>query len=236
MYQKNVLIIFATAVGLTLNAGDGVLSARSVAMLNPQRDYLRITRQPEDQAIWRGSRVTFAVSANNGERFQWLRNGVALGGQTNSTLNLMNVTVSDVGLYSCRVIKGVETVSTRSATLNMLDGGGDGSITIFGTPLLGSGGQGSDCPGPYVGYVNFIKPASQGWGWAPTVGAPVHSASDPNRTDTHLIYNGRLGDSGCGATTVEVNPVVSPKYRFAVFFPSDVPAGVYSLILTGFNP
>jgi hypothetical protein len=35
---------------------------------------------------------------------------------------------------------------------------------------------------------------------------------------------------------VEVNPVVSPKYRFAVFFPSDVPAGVYSIILTGFNP
>jgi hypothetical protein len=223
-------------MGLALLAGVGAHSSQRAASPNSPPDSPRITRQPEDQAIWRGSNVTFAVSSNNGEHFQWLRNGVALEGQTSCTLNLMNVKLSDVGLYSCRVIKGMETLSTRSASLNMLDGGGDGSITIFGTPLLGSGGQGSDCPGPYVGYVNFIKPASQGWGWAPTVGAPVHSASDPNRTDTHLIYNGRLGDSGCGATTVEVNPVVSPKYRFAVFFPSDVPAGVYSIVLTGFNP
>ena len=161
---------------------------------------------------------------------------MVLEGQTSGTLNLMNVKLSDVGLYSCRVIKGMETVSTRSATLNMLDGGGGGPITIFGTPLLGSGGQGSDCPGPYVGYVSFTKPALQGWGWAPTVGAPVHSATDPNRTDTHLIYNGRFADFNCGATTVVVDPVISPKYRFTVVFPSDVPTGIYSIVLTGFNP
>jgi hypothetical protein len=220
---------------LALLAGVGAHSSQRAASPNSPPDSPWITRQPEDQAIWRGSNVTFAVSSNNGERFQWLRNGVALEGQTNSTLNLMDVKLSDVGLYSCRIIKGMETVSTRSATLNMLDGGG-GTITIFGAPQLGSGGQGSDCPGPYVGYVNFIKPALQGWGWAPTVGASMHSATDPNRTDTHLIYNGRFGDFNCGATTVVVDPVISPKYRFAVFFPSDVPTGTYSIVLTGFDP
>jgi hypothetical protein len=235
MYRRVPFIIFTIAVGLALLAGVGAHSSQRAASPNSPPDSPWITRQPEDQAIWRGSNVTFAVSSNNGERFQWLRNGVALEGQTNSTLNLMDVKLSDVGLYSCRIIKGMETVSTRSATLNMLDGGG-GTITIFGAPQLGSGGQGSDCPGPYVGYVNFIKPALQGWGWAPTVGASMHSATDPNRTDTHLIYSGRFGDFNCGATTVVVDPVISPKYRFAVFFPSDVPTGTYSIVLTGFDP
>lgn len=227
--------MFAIATGLAWKAGGGSHSAQSMALLNQPPESPRITLQPEDQAIWVGSDVTFKVGSDNGERFQWTRNGVALPGQTNHSLSLAKVSVSDVGIYSCSVSKGTKAVSTQSATLNvLLDGGG--SIIIFGTVLVGSGGQGSDCPGPYVGYVNFSKPVTQGWGWAPTPGASVHEATDPNRTDTHIVYLGRFADTGCGATSVEVNPVISPRYRFTVFFPSNVPTGTYAIVLTGFNP
>jgi hypothetical protein len=224
-------------MGLIMWGGSGGYS-QDAALVDVQPEFPKITRQPEDQAVWLGSNVTFTVSAENGEAFQWARNGVILEGQTNATLTLENIGTAHVGIYSCNVLKGDEAVPTRSATLNAMAllGGDGGPLTIFGIPLLGNGGQGGSCPGPFVGYVNFIKPGSQGWGWAPTAGASVHTATDTNRTDTHLIYIGKFLDSGCGATNVTVDPVISTKYRFTVFFPDNVPTNTYSIVLSGFNP
>src|ERR1700722_5583899 len=66
-----------------------------------------IVRQPEDQMIRQGADATLAVKADNGNSYQWLRNGVAIPGQTKSSLNMTKVEIKDAGNYSCVVSKGI---------------------------------------------------------------------------------------------------------------------------------
>lgn len=201
-----------------------------------QPEYPLIKRQPADQGVWLGSNVTFSVKAENGDGYQWVRNGVILPGQTNSTLTIEQATVEDVGVYTAYVFKGEEAVPTRSASLSgyaLLSGGG---VVAYATPTSGSGGQGTSCPGPYTGYAIYTKP-NPAWGWATSSGTTVHTATDTNRTDTSVYYLGRYYDTGCAPTSVTVpNPPVSPKYRFIVYFPDNLPTNSYSLVLEGFDP
>jgi len=204
-----------------------------------QSEFPKITRQPIDDAIPVGSSTVFAVEANNGDlSYQWLRNGVAIEGETNCVLIIENVGVKDVGLYSCDVGRGKEKVPSRKADLNVytMSGGGGGPITVFGTPIASSGSQGT-CPGAYAGYVNYRKTISQGWGWAPSSGTTIHTATDTNRTDTKVEYVGKYGDVGCNQTSVSVpDPTGSPKYRFTIYFPNNVPTNSYGITLDGFDP
>lgn len=202
-----------------------------------QSEYPLIKRQPADQGVWLGANVTFSVTAENGDGYQWVRNGVILPGQTNSTLTIEQATVEDVGVYTAYIFKGEEAVPTRGASLNTYSmlSGGDG-IVIDGPVYSAMGGSGGSCPGPYVGFASYIKP-SPAWGWAPSSGTTVHTATDTNRTDTYISYLGRYYDTGCATNSVTVpNPPVSPKYRFTVFFPNNLPTNAYSIVLTGFNP
>ena len=201
-----------------------------------QIEFPLITAQPTDQDVPLGGGTVLTVQATNADSFQWLRNGVALDGQTNSSLTLENVGLYDVGYYTCCIGKGDEMVPTRTATLTAYTTSGGGTITVFGLPVV-SGGTSGSCPGAYAGYVNYIKTASQGWGWAPSVGTTIHTATDTNRTDTKIVYLGKLGDNGCAQTTVAVpDPHPSSKYRFTIYFPNNVPTNSYGLTLSGFDP
>ena len=184
--------------------------------------------------------ATFTVQAIDGDSYQWLSNGIAIEGQTNSTLIVENVGADSAGAYSCNVSQnGGEAVPTRAASLNVVTMSlpGGGPITVFGLPKLSGGSQGS-CPGPYAGYVSYTKTISQGWGWAPSTNATIFTAADGSgRTDTTVVYAGKYGDTGCNQTIVTIpNPPPSPKYRFAIYFPSNVPTTNYPIILTGFDP
>jgi hypothetical protein len=228
------IITLAAITGLAVITGNSVQAQTTDAL--DQSEFPQVTAQPTDQAIAVGSNVVISVQAANADAYQWLRNGVPVDGQTNSSLTLANVGTNDVGLYSCEISKDAETVPTRTATLNVVvAASGGGPITVFGTPYLSGGSHGS-CPGPYAGYVNYIKTVSQGWGWAPT--GTVHTASDGSgRTDTKVEYVGKYGDSGCDQTSVTIpHPPASPKYRFTIYFPNNVPTNAYPLILEGFNP
>jgi hypothetical protein len=205
-----------------------------------QTEFPKIISQPTDQGIWEGTRTTFNVRATNGDiSFQWRRNGVALEGQTNSDLTIDSVAIGDVGLYSCDVSKkDGNTVPTRAASLNMLSETlGGGPITVFGTPIASGGSQSNTCPGAYAGYVNYLKTASQGWGWSPSSGTSIHTATDTNRSDTKVQYLGKVGDKDCNITTVSVpDPTISTKYRFTVYFTNNVPTNAYGIQLEGFDP
>jgi hypothetical protein len=125
-----------------------------------------------------------------------------------------------------------------SGTMTGTQLGDGGPIVVFGLPVV-SGGGGGNCPGMYSGYVNFIKPMSQGWGWVPDTNAVVITAADQNRSDTKVQAFGYYGDTYCASTSVNVPvPAPSPKYRFTIFFPngSQIPTNSYPITLTGFNP
>jgi hypothetical protein len=215
----------------------GLVSLAWAADELDQAEFPQISAQPIDQDVLMGGSTALTVEATNGDSYQWLRNGVVMEGQTNSSLILENVGINDVGYYSCAVIKGAEVIPTREASLNVyaLDGGG-GPITVFGWPVTSSGSQGS-CPGAYTGYVNYTKTVSQGWGWATDTNTTTHTASDQNRTDTKVVYTGKYGDINCNQTTVTIpDPTSSPKYRFSIYFTNNVPTNSYAITLTGFNP
>ncbi len=242
-----------------------------------QSEFPQITAQPVDQAVPIGSSVTLSVQANNADGYQWLINGVAADGQTNSSLTIASAGIGDVGLYCCEVFNSGEMVPTRTAsveveitasattvsaatastptasattasaltasatTASAMAAGvpAGGPITVFGTPYLGGGSQGT-CPGPYVGLVAYSKTISQGWGWTPITGAKVLTVADGSgRIDTKVQYFGLYGDSGCAQTTVTIPyPPFSTAYRFGIYFTNNVPASTnaYPIVLTGFNP
>ena len=218
--------------------------AQEISTQSDQPEFPRIIIQPEDQLVPMGSNATFTVIATNGTlAYQWLRNGVAIDGQTNSSLTVENAGVNDVGYYLCDVYKDMETVPTRAASLMVYTSSidpqtGVDPITVFGLPVSGSGSQGT-CPGPYAGYVNYTKTIAHGWGWAPDTsnGNTIFTATDTNRANTKVEYVGKYGDNGCNQTTVTVpNPPISPVYRFTIYFASNVPTNAYAITLDGFKP
>src|SRR5579859_4995585 len=144
-----------------------------------QAQFPVITAQPVDQAVINRSNAVLSVQAVYADGYQWQSNGVDMVGQTNGTLVLQNLGPNDAGLYSCNVsLSGGDPVPTRAAsvevetTANATTAGGvtangiigGGPIVVSGLPKPGSGTQGV-CPGSYVGYVNYTKTISQGWGW-----------------------------------------------------------------------
>jgi hypothetical protein len=259
------VVSLAAITGWIAIAGNNVHAQTADSLLTESVDqsgFPRITAQPVDQTVPIGSDVVLSVQANNADGYQWLCNGIPLDGQTNSTLVIQNAGISDVGLYSCAVSQGTEAVPTRAASVSVettantttakataasaftasvttsgavaasLPGGGP--ITVFGTPILSSGSQ-SSCPGRYVGYAYYTN--STTWGWIPTPGATVLTATDTNRTNTKIQYLGYYGDSGCAQTSVTIfYPPFSPAYLFWVYFTNNVPTNKYPLLLTGFNP
>lgn len=253
-------------IAVTAMAGFVLALRAQDATTTDQSQYPVILQQPVDQCLPVGSSVTFSILASNVDSYQWYKNSAPLDGQTNNSLTIANVAVSDVAYYSAAVIKNSDSVPTRMANLNVyttsgstqttilggksrlaatqsmgtmsaMDLGGGGVITMYGMPVTGSGGSGT-CPGKYSGYVSFNKTASQGWGWAPTAGVQIHTATDNNRSDTKVYYMGQYGDAGCSTNSVAVANPPSPVYRFSIFFPqgSQIPTNAYPITLDGFDP
>jgi hypothetical protein len=230
------IITLAAITGLVVIAGN-LVHAQTTEPLD-QAEFPTITAQPVDQAVTVGSNAALSVQAVNADSYQWLRNGVPIDGQTNSSLVIEQVGIENAGSYSCNVsLNGGDAVPTRAASLNVMTSSvmsGD-QIILYGSPKVGGGTQGT-CPGSYAGYVNYTKTISQGWGWAPA--GTVHTAADGGgRTNTKIVYLGISYDSGCHQTSVTIpHPPISAKYRFTIYFPNNVPTTNYPIVLTGFNP
>jgi len=232
------IIVLAAITGLIIITGNKI-QAQSADDLD-QIVFPTITAQPVDQAVPAGSNAVLTVQAVNADSYQWQSNGVALEGQTNSTLTIEKVGVSAAASYSCNVSQsGGDVVPTRAASLSVAAASspGGGQIIVYGSPKASGGTQGT-CPGKYAGYISFTKTAAQGWGWAIASGTTIFKASDGGgRTDTKIAYSGINCDSGCNQTSVTIpNPPYSPVYRFTIFFPNNVPTTNYPIVLTGFNP
>ncbi|MFP4661704.1 MAG: immunoglobulin domain-containing protein [Halanaerobiales bacterium] len=78
-----------------------------------------ISKQPESQAVKKGSTVTFSViaSGNPAPQYQWQYNGVNIGGEESATLRLENVQLEDAGNYSVIISNSEGSISSNPATL-----------------------------------------------------------------------------------------------------------------------
>ncbi|MGH8024132.1 MAG: hypothetical protein ACRED1_11150 [Limisphaerales bacterium] len=251
MRKSPIVLALAIAVALSATAINIAISQNASPATTfggptipiPQWQYPLILLQPDDQCVPVSSNATFTVTALNADGYQWFFNGNALTNGTNSSFVVQNAGIKNVGLYSCDVFKGQESVPTRSAMLQVYTNWTDPQtgvdpVVVYSFPYPGSGGYGT-CPGRYVGYVNFTKPYTNGWGWAPDTnnGNTVFTVSDGNQTNTKVEYVGAYGDEGCNQTTVTVPyPARSPLYRFTIYFTNSAPTNPYPITLSGFNP
>lgn len=213
--------------------------------------YATILQQPLDQCVAVGDTAVFSVVATNATSYQWLFNGTAVDGATNSSFEVPDVAIGNVGLYSAFVYDGSEAVPTRSAALDVYMAP-TSPAPSGGTPLMSSsaamaspgfsGAQMDDLLGPPI--VVFGAPVVSrggtgsgcpgkysgyvnflpptGWGFLPDTNTTVYTATDTNQTITKVEYVGCYGDNACAQTSETVPyPAMSPQYRFSIYFPTN---------------
>jgi len=132
-----------------------------------------ITSQPSSLTACAGTTASFSVSATAGSSisYQWQKNGVNIGGETNSTLSLNAVTSADAGTYSVIVSSSGVPVTSSNASL------------VVTTPALSYPESLSTCASTYTldagtGYASVTWSASAGGSTLP---------SNPNDPDAAVL-------------------------------------------------
>lgn len=104
-----------------------------------------ITTNPISQSISSGSNVTFTVNASGTSlTYQWKKNGVSIGGATNSVYTITGAVTGDAGDYSCVVTNGCGTATSTSATLTVAAASITGSYYYGGTDYFAALSGGTD--------------------------------------------------------------------------------------------
>ena len=175
-----------------------------------------------DQAVPVGSNAVLSVQANNADGYQWQCNGVAIEGQTNSTLVIENAGINNAGSYSAmfprlaempcrparRLLNAVVTAQCMSPVV-----GGD-QIVVFGltqglvvahkapvraiTPAISI----TPRPFPKAG-VGRLSPTPQSLRLLMAAGGQIQK----------LDISGEYGDSGCVKQRHHSQPAVQPRLQ-----------------------
>ena len=80
-----------------------------------------ITRHPQALTLAQGGSGSLSVEATGTPTlaYQWFKDGAALTGQTNATLNLTNAQATDAGIYGVRVTNPAGNVFSNAATVTV---------------------------------------------------------------------------------------------------------------------
>lgn len=91
-------------------------------MVNEELTPVTITSQPENLALVEGMNASFNVIASGGGflSYQWLKDGIAIPNATTSQLDIIDVSISDIGLYSVIVSNSLGSQGSESAQLTVL--------------------------------------------------------------------------------------------------------------------
>ena len=140
---------YAGSDAFTYRAGDGLTTSAVVtATINVIPAPIVVTTPPQSQTNCLGGTAVFSVTATGTAlRYQWLKGTATLAGQTNNTLTLANLTLTNAGSYSVRLIGATNTI-TNSVTLTVNSPVSAtplanlvrfaGSIAIFSTTVSGT--------------------------------------------------------------------------------------------------
>jgi lysophospholipase L1-like esterase len=162
-----------------------------------------VAEQPQSQTVMVGSNATFSVDASGTPplSYQWLFNGTAMAGATNSSLTIADAQLANAGGYSVVVANATgQTLASASATLAVnVDATFSGraivaSANVFGTAtnisdtgeLPGSGGALETS----VFSTNVLGALNADMGHASTIGQADRTRSEASGADVNLNLSG----------------------------------------------
>lgn len=123
-------------------------------LLTPEVGFVQ---QPRSQTVLEGSPAVFSIQLNNAEgaTIQWLRNGTAIAGATDTTYATPAVRAEDHGAkFSVRINLGGTTVTSGEATLKVA------SVPLPATPVLSFNfNDGAVPPSAVMGGTAYISPS-----------------------------------------------------------------------------
>jgi hypothetical protein len=101
-----------------------------------------------------------------------------------------------------------------------------------------NGGSSGGCPGAYHGYINYVRRATNGWGYTLDTNVVPHAATDQlqltNRLELGTIYGYFICGSNTVSTTSNSVAVIGDRARFSVFFRNYPTNQAYPLWVKGF--
>ncbi len=157
-----------------------------------------ITLQPVSKNICIGNDVTFSTNATGTApiHYQWKKDGVDMAGDTTTSISLTGVDLSDEAIYTCEISNYCRTLTTDSATLNVIDlsiGVGK-DITFCNDTAVQLDANG-----------NTNHPAESGtlaYQWSPSTGLSATNIENPLAQPTSPVtYMVTLSDDvGCSIT------------------------------------
>ncbi|MBX3020085.1 MAG: hypothetical protein KF799_00285 [Bdellovibrionales bacterium] len=101
-------------------------------------DYIKITSQPPDQTVNKGSNYTLTVVAHSVEgktlSYQWRKDGVNITGGTAASVIIADAKMNYEGNYTVVISDGRLSVTSQPAYIDIVDTGSVGTITITKQP------------------------------------------------------------------------------------------------------
>jgi len=215
------------------NSVGSVTSAAAILTVNPPPVAPSITTHPASVTVTAPAAATFSVVAAGDAplTYQWRRNGVNIGGATNSSYTLDPTAVSDSGAtFDVVVTNGAGSATSNAATLTVLEGvlsavfeahfeGGSDGFTyaddLFkGTvqpnyasgTLVPAGGFSGGGAQVTVGGINSSNVANMSGGWYRNFA--LASAAPATVTFKYRLTGNGLDSSELGQMLVSVNGVL----------------------------
>ena len=102
-------------VVVTSKAGSVTSSSANVQVTT----VLAIVTSPVSQLVKAGTSLTLEVVATSGAliTYQWLKNGVAIAGATQSKLEIASAQATSAGSYTVKVVSGAQEITTTAASV-----------------------------------------------------------------------------------------------------------------------